>query len=194
MTRAAHAVALGLQNAAALSRACDRATHERPAGAPPFWTLGANQSGKAAIAAWRDMLCPALAAQLPLLLWPFAGDFRALLRPGGIALAETYPAQALRLLELRLQGSKRRQPDRAALAPALRARMRRMNVHPDKELTDAIKAGFDPRPHGEDQFDSLLGLLNVIAVVDGHAPDGTPDDPMLRIWEGWVLGQTALPA
>ena len=46
MTRAAHAAALGLDGAAALSRACDRATAERPAGAPLFWTLGANQSAR----------------------------------------------------------------------------------------------------------------------------------------------------
>src|SRR4051812_23906881 len=56
MTRAAHAAALGIGGAVALSRACDRATAERPAGAPLFWTLGANQSGKAAIAAWQAML------------------------------------------------------------------------------------------------------------------------------------------
>ena len=55
MTRG-NAAALGLDGAAALSRACDRATAERPAGAPLFWTLGANQVGKAAIAAWRTML------------------------------------------------------------------------------------------------------------------------------------------
>jgi hypothetical protein len=42
MTRLAHARALGLCDAAALSRHCDRATAERPAGAPLFWTLGAN--------------------------------------------------------------------------------------------------------------------------------------------------------
>ena len=45
MTRAAHAAALGLADADALHRAVDRGTAERPAGAPPFWTLGANQSG-----------------------------------------------------------------------------------------------------------------------------------------------------
>src|SRR3954447_5012972 len=56
MTRASHAAALGLDGAASLSRACDRATTERPAGAPLFWTLGANQTGKAAIAAWTDLL------------------------------------------------------------------------------------------------------------------------------------------
>ena len=62
MTRAAHAAALGLASAQSLSRLCDRATALRPAGAPVFWTLGANQSGKAAIAAWRDWIVPALAA------------------------------------------------------------------------------------------------------------------------------------
>jgi hypothetical protein len=42
MTRAAHAAALGLADASGLSRLCDRATAERPAGAPVVWTLGAN--------------------------------------------------------------------------------------------------------------------------------------------------------
>ncbi len=193
MTRNAHATALGFQNALALSRACDRATAERPAGAPLFWTLGANQSGKAAIAAWRDLLLPALAAGTPLLLWPFAGDFRALLQPGHIAMAETYPAQALRLLGLKLHGSKRRQPDRAFLAPALLRHMQNASVQPDTDLQRAVENGFGARPDGEDQFDSVLGLLNVITVVDGHAADSVPDDPDLKTWEGWVLGQTALP-
>src|SRR5581483_8602882 len=105
MTRASHALALGLGGASGLSRLCDRATAERPSGAPLFWTLGANQSGKAAIAAWRDCLLPALAAGERLALWPFAGDFRALLAGGAIAVAETYPAEALRHLGLRLKGS-----------------------------------------------------------------------------------------
>ena len=77
MTRASHALALGLGGAAGLSRACDRATPERPAGAPLFWTLGANQSGKAAIAAWRDMLLPALATRPGVRLWPFEGAYLA---------------------------------------------------------------------------------------------------------------------
>src|SRR3954470_7057278 len=77
MTRAAHAAALGLSGPVGLSRWCDRATAERPAGAPLFWTLGANQSGKAAITAWRDWIVPALGAQgaadAPIRLWPFEG-------------------------------------------------------------------------------------------------------------------------
>ena len=46
---------------------------------------------------------------------------------------------------------------------------------------------------GEDRFDCLLGVLCVINVLAGHRPDSTPDDPWLTTWEGWVLGQTALP-
>ena len=117
MTRLSHALALGLPDASALSRACDRATAERPAGAPVFWTLGANQSGKAAIAAWRFLIMPALhrPSSDPLrALWPFDGPFRSLLSPGSVALAETYPAEALRHLGIRLRGSKRRHTDRCA--------------------------------------------------------------------------------
>jgi hypothetical protein len=193
MTRAAHAEALGLGGAHGLNRACDRATAERPAGAPLFWTLGANQSGKAAIAAWRDMLAPALAGGSALDLWPFAGPYRSLLAPGRVALAETYPAEALRHLGLRLAGSKRRQADRAALAPALREAMARLRVQPDGALETAMADGFGPDAAGEDRFDCVLGVLCVINVVVGNRPDDTPPDPWLTRWEGWVLGQTALP-
>ena len=112
MTRAAHAAALGLSGPMGLSRWCDRATAERPAGAPLFWTLGANQSGKAAITAWRDWIVPALntplgAAGAPIRLWPFEGGLHALLAPGVAVLAEVYPAEALRHCGLKLAGSKR---------------------------------------------------------------------------------------
>lgn len=194
MTRLSHALALGLGDAAGLSRLCDRATADRPAGAPVFWTLGANQSGKAAIAAWRDLLLPALQSGAPLRLWPFEGTFRALLAPGRVVLAETYPAEALRQLGLRLRGSKRRQADRAALALALLACLARLAAVPDAALTDAIADGFGADAAGEDRFDSLLGLLCVLNVLAGNRPDTAPDDPWIRRWEGWVLGQAAPPA
>lgn len=193
MTRAAHAAALGLASAAGLSRACDRATAERPAGAPLFWTLGANQSGKAAIAAWRDLLLPAWAEGVTLRLWPFDGPFRSLPAPGAIALAETYPAEALRQLGLRLSGSKRRQADRAVLGPALLDACRRLGGLADDALTEAALDGFGAGAAGEDRLDCVLGVLCVIAVLDGHRPDTAPDDPAIRRWEGWVLGQTAHP-
>ena len=194
MTRAAHAAALGLDGAAALSRACDRATAERPAGAPLFWTLGANQSGKAAIAAWQAMLLPALDEGEDIRLWPFAGTYRGLLEPGAVALAETYPAEALRHLQIKLKGSKRRQSDRAAVADQLAAAMAALAVLPEPRLQQATADGFGSDAPGEDRFDCILGVLCVLNVLAGNRPDTAPPDPWIRRWEGWVLGQTALPA
>ena len=194
MTRAAHAMALGLGGAAGLSRACDRATAERPAGAPLFWTLGANQSGKAAIAGWRDMLLPALASGEDLRLWPFEGTFRSLLSPGAVAIAEAYPAEALRHLGIRLAGSKRRQADRAAVGPALREAMHALGAGADESLIAALADGFGADAAGEDRFDCVLGVLCVLNVLAGNRPDMAPEDAWIQRWEGWVLGQTALPA
>lgn len=193
MTRAAHAAALGIP---ALGRACDAATGARPAGAPLFWTLGANQAGKSALSAWREMLIPALLSPAPPRLWPFEGDFRPLLencgKAGvGVVLAETYPADAMVQLGVRRQGSKRRQQDRVVMAPAIRAAMRRLAVRPARALAAALKDGFGSDLAGEDRFDCVLGALCVIAVADGAQPDHIPGDPAIRRWEGWVLGQAA---
>ena len=193
MTRAAHAQALGLPGPMGLSRWCDRATAERPAGAPLFWTLGANQSGKAAIAAWRDWIVPALVAGAPLRLWPFEGALHDLLAPRHAVLAEVYPAEALRHCGLKLTGSKRARAPRQAAAEPLRAAMAARRVAPSPALADMIGGGFGADAAGEDRFDSLIGLLGLIGVIDGTRPDFVPDDPWIRRWEGWVLGQTALP-
>lgn len=193
MTRAAHAAALGLGDARGLSRLCDRATAERPAGAPVFWTLGANQSGKAAIAAWRDWLAPGLAAGAPYALWPFAGGLHGLLAPGRAVLAEVYPAEALRHCGIVLRGSKQSQADRSAVAQGLLDAMAVRRVAPSAALRAAAAEGFGADAAGEDRFDSVVGLLGLIGVLDGARPDFVPEDPMVRAWEGWVLGQTALP-
>jgi hypothetical protein len=190
MTRAAHAAALGLASAADLSRACDRATAERPAGAPLFWTLGANQSGKAAIDAWRALL---VAPHPALRLWPFAGPLLRLLAPGRVVIAETYPAEALRQLGIGRFGSKRRQGDRAALAGALLRALGGLGACATPALAASIADGFGADPAGEDRFDCLLGVLSVLGVLAGRRPDAPPPDPWLTTWEGWVLGQTAAP-
>jgi len=192
MTRASHAAALGLNDAAALHRAVDRATAERPAGAPPLWTLGANQSGKAALAAWHDVLLPALPLGA-LRLWPFDGDLPDLLSCGITVMAETYPAEALRHLGLKLAGSKRRRADRVALAGGLRAAMARLAARPDAAMAAAVTDGFGADAAGEDRFDCTLGVLCALNVVAGNRPAFVPDDPWVRRWEGWVLGQTAPP-
>ena len=203
MRRAEHAAALGLEGPASLYRRCDHATATRPAGAPLFWTLGANQSGKAAIAAWRDLVLPALREHPALLhLWPFDGDLAAWrsapAAAGRVLLAETYPAEALDQLGLRLRstspdrvagrGSKRRQPDRAALAPGLRDALSALQVGISPALRAALDEGFGADAAAEDRFDSVLGLICVLSVLGGHRPDDVPEDPWVRCWEGWVLG------
>lgn len=191
MTRLSHALALGLDSAAGLSRACDAATPHRPAGAPLFWTLGANQTGKAAIAAWRDLLLPALAGPQPPALWPFDGALLPLLAGGGTVLAETYPAEAMRQLGLRMGGSKRRCADRLALVPALRLCTAALFAVPDPALDRLMAQGFGPDAAGEDRMDCVLGLLCVLQVLAKRRPDAAPDDPWICRWEGWVLGQAA---
>jgi hypothetical protein len=193
MTRLSHATALGFVDATGLGRLCDRATSERPAGAPLFWTLGANQSGKAAIAAWQSLILPGLDSSIDLKLWPFDGPFLQLLTPGSVTLAETYPAEALRHLSMRMAGSKRRQADRTSVAPALLAAADRLGAAPDDAMRAAIMDGFGSDAAGEDRFDSTLGALCVLNVVLGNRPDVAPPDPWIQRWEGWVLGQTALP-
>lgn len=193
MTRASHAAALGLPGAEALHRWCDSATATRPAGAPPFWTLGANQSGKAGLSAWRDWLAPALAEDAPLDLWPYAGRLHGLLRAGRLAVAEVYPAEALRQLGLRLRGSKRDRAARLTLAEPLREAMARLRVTPSPELSATIAEGFGADAVGEDRLDCTLGLLALVAVLDGHRADFIPEDAAVRSWEGWVLGQAELP-
>ncbi|OYV56690.1 MAG: hypothetical protein B7Z76_04880 [Acidiphilium sp. 20-67-58] len=191
------AAALGMDGAASLRRAVDCRTARRPAGAPLFWTMGANQCGKAAISGWRDCLLPALAQGLTLRLWPFAGAFHDLLAPDRIAIAETYPAEAMVQTGLRLAGSKRRQSDRSRLAPALHAHFTACRHDSAPELIARIGDGFGAAPEGEDAFDSLLGVLGLIRVIDG-APDGTEaglpgDSAIIRAVEGWVLGQVDPP-
>ncbi len=193
MTRLAHALALGLTDASGLSRACDRATAERPAGAPVFWTLGANQSGKAAIAAWQHLILPAMVDRARLRLWPFEGPYRSLLSAGSVALAETYPAEASRHLGLRLRGSKRRQADRRAAAGALISAIEQRSAEPDGAMRSAVLDGFGADACGEDRFDSVLGVLCVLNVLAGNRSDTAPADPWINHWEGWVLGQTAMP-
>jgi hypothetical protein len=72
--------------------------------------------------------------------------------------------------------------------------MARLGVCPDPALKAQMHDGFGPRPDGEDRLDCILGVLAVINVLERHRPDTAPPDPWLTAWEGWVLGQTALPS
>ncbi len=62
-----------------LRRHCDLPQPGHRAAAPLFWTLGAQQVGKAAISGWRDVLGPALRDHpAQVAIWPFSGLVRDL--------------------------------------------------------------------------------------------------------------------
>lgn len=189
-TRIQHLVAgLGLSSRRELFRVCERAHAARQVAAPLFWTLGAQQVGKAAISGWRDMLAPALRdSALALSIWPFAGELPALLEAGSVVVAETYPAEAGYFLGLRDGGgSKRSQAVRQRHAERLLSLAWELNVALDPDLDEQIRDGFGPEGMGEDRYDAVVGLLGMLAVVRGRQPAGAPPAAVAAV-EGWILG------
>jgi hypothetical protein len=188
---------LGVASLDALRRVCERARPGRPAAAPLFWTLGAQQVGKAAIAGWSELLIPALRSEaLDVALWPFDGALAELLAPGRVVVAETYPAEFYTHLGVAFQrppdggpSGKRVQGDRAAQAEALLAAARALGVSLEPALEQQLRDGFGGRADGEDRFDAAVGLLGMLNVVAGRRAAGEPADPELRRIEGWILGQ-----
>ncbi len=174
----------------ALRRRCERATPTRPAACPLFWTLGANQVGKAAIAGWRDVLQPARARGARL--WPFDGSLEQLAQSGAPVLAETYPAEAYRHVGVRFAPgmSKRRQEDQRLAMVGLADHAARRGVRFGRELAARVAAGFGPSDGGEDAFDALIGLLGMLEVVDGRRP-AAPATAAPDRWEGWIIGQSS---
>lgn len=177
-------------------RACDRAGRTANGGRIAracglFWTLGGNQVGKAAASAWAELLKPARAAGLRL--WPFDGSLADLAGPGALVAAEAYPGEGYARLGLALPSKKRSQAWRAAQAPAMEAWARRCGVTFAPELAGLIAAGFGPSADSEDAFDATVGALAALAVATGLDPEGTPDDPAILQWEGWMLGRVDRP-
>ena len=190
--------ALGLSDRTELSRPCDFATNTRRAACPMFWTMGANQVGKAMIAGWRDCLQPALRDPgLDLALWPFDGPLFELLGRHRIVVAETYPGECYGHLKVAFPRprsgaptGKRVQASRAGNAGALLAWAGDARVGLEPDLVDAIHGGFGGDSAGEDRFDATIGLLGMLNVVLGRRPPGDPASPVARAIEGWILGQT----
>ena len=188
---------IGVPGFADLLRRCDRATPERGAAGALFWTMGAQQSGRAAIVGWRDVIAPALReGSGTTRLWPFDGDLGALLAEPGLVFCEAYPAEAALHLGLAPPGrgwSKRRQSDRATLAAPLLAWAERRAVALSRELERLLREGFGAGAEGEDLFDSVLGLFGMLEVATAHRSEGVPDDAAVREVEGWILGLTPTP-
>lgn len=186
--------ALGMTTIDDLRRRCDLASAARRAAAPIFWTLGAQQVGKAAIIGWRDMLGAARRAyarsdaRFPW-LWPFDGHLDDLLAAGRLVVAEVYPGECYHHLGIVLRGSKRAQATRAAAGAALLAWADAAGIVLEPALRSAIGDGFGAAPGGDDDFDATVGLFGALNVVLGRRAAGEPEDGVIRRVEGWILGQ-----
>ncbi len=185
--------ALGLTTFHQLLRRCDRATTGRGPAAALFWTLGAQQVGRAAISGWRDVLQPALVdKEIDVAIWPFDGDLDTLLARHRIVVAETYPREAALLIGLSAPGggwSKRCQRDRAGKASQILHYAELVGLTLDPALRCELEDGFGSGPTGEARFDTTLGLLLIAGVLAGRFPPGTPSPGEIRNIEGWILGQ-----
>jgi hypothetical protein len=152
-----------------------------------FWTLGANQVGKGAIAGWRDILVPAIrTVGSSVKLWPFDGHLRALLRKGNMVVVETYPAEYYGSMFSTLLKGKGKGENRKAVAGDLLGCAKAVGVKPTADLARVIEEGF---MDGDDAFDAVVGLLAIIAVLLGKRKSGEPSSKPIRSIEGWILGQ-----
>lgn len=173
----------------ALRRECEKATENRRAACPLFWTLGGNQVGKAAISGWREIVQPAWRAGA--LLWPFDGGLRLLAEKGRLVICETYPAEAYGHVGVRFRrgGSKQRQQDRQEATVGLAPRCDLHGVCLSTDMRKVLEDGFGPRKE-EDAFDAAMGLLGMVEVVEGRRA-AAPARTEASEWEGWILGQAA---
>lgn len=180
-SRAHQSERLGL-TPAELVRPCDLAPGRRPA--PLFWTLGANQVGKGALAGW-ELLRHELDEWA---LWPFDGPLHELIAVGRDVVVETYPADAYGAAGF-VRGSKRAQHDRAAAAATIVAAFAATRTRLTPELVADVDDGFGADAWAEDRFDAVLGLLRLLQVVVGIVADGTPYGPPTTTVEGWIVGR-----
>lgn len=180
--------ALGLEKINELCRQCERATSTRRAACPIFWTIGGNQVGKATISGWGEVIVPAL--RQGARLWPFEGSLASLAISDAFVLAETYPAEAYGHVGAAFKqgSSKRRQSDRRKALSGVSGWVHQRQVVFCEELTSQIHDGFGEHSNGEDRFDSFVGALSMIEVVEGRRPE-KPADANDAVWEGWILGQ-----
>ncbi|MGC3874915.1 hypothetical protein ACPF7Z_16790 [Halomonas sp. GXIMD04776] len=177
--------ALGAVDFDDLRRECERRTPgRRPC--PLFWTLGANQVGKAAIAGWREVLMPARARGAAL--WPFDDDLETLAVCSHSVLCETWPTLVAHLLGVGMEAgqSKRRQRDRAIQGQQLLECNRSCVL--DSDAGERLADGFGPGAGGEDPYDAMLGLLMMVEVAEGRLASAFRLTPWQRNLEGWILG------
>lgn len=180
--------ALGVQGIDDLRRECEMKNSARNAACPLFWTLGANQVGKGAIAGWHDVVAPALRDNNCVFLWPFDGRLDDLLQNGRVVIAETYPAECYGWFFSEPLRGKGKQEVREKVGSELMKWAERTGVTLEAALTRVITGGF---PEGDDAFDAVVGLFGMVEVVTGRRKSGEPNNDRIRKLEGWILGQAA---
>ena len=121
-----------------------------------------------------------------VLLWPFDGDLRDLLKPGKIVIAETYPAECYGWFLVEPLRGKGKLEVRRAVGIHLKKWAVSLALALEPALLGMIEEGF---PEGDDAFDAIVGLLGMIEVVTGRRQPGEPSDDRVRNVEGWILGQ-----
>lgn len=185
--------ALGVRIMDELRRQCERGAPGLQQACPLFWTLGANQVGKAAIIGWRDVIIPALRSNPERIkIWPFNGSLETLLGfSGSTVIVETYPAAALIQLETPfLPGEgKRQQAARSRIGVLLLEKISPWDVEFGTEVIESLRDGFGSSPDGEDDFDAMVGLFGMLDVVFGKHLEGAPHRREVREIEGWILGR-----
>ena len=182
-------LALGLSDSD-LRRRCDGNDAESL-----FWTLGGKQVGKGALIGWQ-LIAAARRATPGVRLWPFDGPLSQLLTgQAETVVAETYPREYYCHLgppAARGRWSKRRRADRLRQVSGLFTWAESLPVEWDPGIRRRVESGFSDDRNGEDEFDAVIGMLAMIAVVTGTIDAGVPsDDPAVITTEGWILGRAA---
>jgi hypothetical protein len=179
-------VGLGLQSAE-IRRLCEGNDAETV-----FWTLGGKQVGKAALAGWQLFA----ASVEEIRFWPFNGSLDALLsEPNALVVAETYPREFYRYIKsaapLSAPWSKTRQIDRLLWIPRLLEWAEGLGIRWAPDVLGRVRSGLSPNRNGEDEFDAVVGIVGMIAVLRGTIATGEPDNVAVTTVEGWILGREA---
>lgn len=185
---------LNLSQIGDLRRQCEYIIPSRRTASPLFWTLGAQQVGKAAINGWKEVIFPGLMDDyLNIAIWPFSGNLFDLLNTDRMILVETYPSEYLIQIVSPLPGkrfSKRSHIHRMNISSFLLEWADKANVKLETPLVELIKLGFKEQIIGEDMFDAFVGLCKMIDVVTKWNPCFEPKELTIREIEGWIFGKS----
>ena len=178
--------ALGLADFDALHRACEFPTKTRNAACPSFWTLGANQVGKAMLHGLKHLILPGYGDGFHI--WPFMGDLASLCKSPGVTLIETYPGEIYGWLGDTSELTKSNQNSRKNYLHKLRDDARAKGNEINDTVWDDIKDGFSPDHGKDDAFDALVGVMGLIEIAEGRRPEHLPRTPSILEREGWIVG------